>query len=135
MVDLRLDPVAGAITPLSDFSRWARGNALEIILIVTGSILLTRFVNWMSGRYIGRVDARSKGGDALVRSEAAKHRHAVAQVVTWALLVLVYSVMAVLIIQKLGVPITSLVAPATVAGVAVGSRPRAYQPFLKLTPR
>ncbi len=40
--------------------------------------------------------------------------------VTWALLVLVYSVMAVLIIQRLGVPITSLVAPATVAGVAVG---------------
>jgi len=41
-------------------------------------------------------------------------------VVTWTLLVLVYSVMAVLMIQRLGVPITSLVAPATVAGVAVG---------------
>ncbi len=110
----------GAITPLSDFSRFARGNLLEIVLIVTGSILLTRFVTWTSGKYIGRIDARSKGGDALVQSEAAKHRHAVTQVVTWTLLVVVYSVMAVLIIQKLGIPITSLVAPATVAGVAVG---------------
>jgi moderate conductance mechanosensitive channel len=111
---------AAAITPLSDFDRWARGDLLEIILIVTGSILLTRLVTWISGQYIQRIDARSKGADSVVRSEAEKHRHAVAQVVTWTLLVLVYSVMAVLIIQRLGVPITSLVAPATVAGVAVG---------------
>ena len=123
MIQLRLSfatGTTGAITPLSDFGRWARGNGLEILLIVTGSILLTRFVTWMSNRYIVKIDSRYKGGDALVRSEATKHRHAVAQVVTWALLVLVYSVMGVLIIQKLGVPITSLVAPATVAGVAVG---------------
>ena len=120
MIALPLGRSAGTITPLSDFGRFARGNLLEIVLIVTGSILLTRCVTWISGRYIGRIDERSRGGDALVRSEAAKHRHAVAQVVTWTLLVLVYSVMGVLIVQKLGVPITSLVAPATVAGVAVG---------------
>jgi moderate conductance mechanosensitive channel len=110
----------GAITPLSDFDRWARGDLLEIILILTGSVLLTRLVTWLSGRYILRIDARSKSGDSVVRSEAEKHRHAVAQVVTWTILVLVYCVMGVLVIQRLGVPITSLVAPATVAGVAVG---------------
>lgn len=120
MTELHFSLATGAITPLSDFGRWARGNTLEIVLIVTGSILLTRFVTWIRDRYIGKIDERAKGGDTLVRSEAAKHRHAVAQVVTWALLVLVYSVMGVLIIQRLGVPITSLVAPATVAGVAVG---------------
>jgi moderate conductance mechanosensitive channel len=109
-----------AITPLSDFDRWARGDLLEVILIITGSILLTRAVTWTSGHYIARIDARSKARDSVVRSEAEKHRHAVAQVVTWALLVLVYFVMGVLVIQRLGVPITSLVAPATVAGVAVG---------------
>jgi moderate conductance mechanosensitive channel len=110
----------GAITPLSDFNRWARGDLLEVILIVTGSVLLTRLVTWLSGQYIARVDARSRGGDSVVRSEAQKHRHAVAQVVTWTMLVLVYFVMAILVIQRLGIPITSLVAPATVAGVAVG---------------
>jgi small-conductance mechanosensitive channel len=110
----------GSIAPLSDFDRWARSSLLEIILILTGAVLITRFVTWASGRYIGRIDARSKGSDSLVRSEAEKHRHAVTQVVAWTLLVLIYFVMGVLVIQRLGVPITSLVAPATVAGVAVG---------------
>jgi len=109
-----------SITPLSDFDRWARSDLLEIILILTGAVLLTRLVTWLSGRYIVRIDARSKAKDSVVRSEAEKHRHAVAQVVTWTILVLVYCVMGVLVIQRLGVPITSLVAPATVAGVAVG---------------
>jgi small-conductance mechanosensitive channel len=110
----------GSIAPLSDFDRWARSSLLEIILILTGAVLITRFVTWVSGKYIARIDARSKGSDSLVRSEAEKHRHAVTQVVAWTLLVLIYFVMGVLVIQRLGVPITSLVAPATVAGVAVG---------------
>jgi small conductance mechanosensitive channel len=67
-----------------------------------------------------RIDAKAGGGDALVRSEEAKHRHALTQVLTWASLVLVYCVTAVLIVQKLGVPVTGLVAPAAVAGVALG---------------
>jgi moderate conductance mechanosensitive channel len=110
----------GSIAPLSDFDRWARSSLLEIIMFLTGAVLITRFVTWASGRYITRIDARSKDGDSLVRSEAEKHRHAVTQVITWTLLVLVYFVMGVLVVQRLGVPITSLVAPATVAGVAVG---------------
>lgn len=111
----------GSIAPLSDFDRWARSSLLEIIMILTGAVLITRFVTWSGGRYIGRIDSRfSKNADSLVRSEAEKHRHAVTQVVTWTILVLVYFVMGVLVVQRLGVPITSLVAPATVAGVAVG---------------
>ena len=113
-------PIPGSITPLSDFDRWARGDLLEIILIATGAVLITRFVTWVSAKYIAEIDARSKNRDSLVRSEAEKHRHAVAQVITWTLLVLIYFVMAVLVIERLGVPITSLVAPATVVGVALG---------------
>ncbi len=109
-----------AVTPLTDVSTWARGSGLEIVLLVTGAILLTRFANWFGARIMNRIDAQAQESDALVRSEAAKHRHAVAQVVTWASLVLIYSVTAVLIVQRLGVPLTGLVAPATVAGVALG---------------
>jgi moderate conductance mechanosensitive channel len=109
-----------AITSLSDFSRWARGDGLEIVLIITGACLITRFAGWFAARLTARIDAQIQGGDALVRSEAAKHRHAVIQVVTWTALVLVYFIAGVLVLQKLGIPITSLVAPATVAGVAVG---------------
>ena len=110
----------GSIAPLSDFDRWARSSLLEIILILTGAVLITRFVTWAGGRYIARMDSLSASADSLVRSEAEKHRHTMAQVVTWTVLVLVYFVMGVLVVQRLGVPITSLVAPATVAGVAVG---------------
>ncbi len=109
-----------AIEPLTDVTRWARGAGLEIVLLVTGAILLTRFATWLGGRIIARIDANAQETDALVRSEATKHRHALAQVVTWITLVLIYSVTALLIVQRLGVPVTSLVAPATVVGVALG---------------
>ncbi len=112
--------MVAAITPLSDFSTWARSSALEIVMYVSGAILITRLATWTSHKVTGRIDRRAQGGDMLVRSEAAKHRHAVIGVVTWTVLVLVYFVTGVLVIQKLGVPLTSLVAPATVAGVAVG---------------
>ena len=109
-----------AATPLSDALLWLRGSGLEIVLLVLGAILLTRFATWLGGVITARIDANAGGGDALVRSEEAKHRHALTQVLTWASLVLVYCVTAVLIVQKLGVPVTGLVAPAAVAGVALG---------------
>ena len=70
-----------AVAPLTDVDRWARGSGLEIVLLVTGAILLTRFATWLGGRIIHRIDAKAHETDALVRSEAAKHRHALAQVV------------------------------------------------------
>jgi small conductance mechanosensitive channel len=109
-----------ALTPVTDISDWARRSGLEIVLLVVGAVLLTRFVTWLGGRITARIDANARESDALVRSEASKHRHAVAQVVTWGTLVLVYCVTAVLVVQRLGVPLTGLVAPATVAGVALG---------------
>jgi len=112
--------VALAVTPLTDLDRWARGSGLEIVLLVTGAILLTRFATWLGGRIAQRIDANAQETDALVRSEAEKHRHALTQVVTWTTLVLIYCVTAVLIVQRLGVPVTGLVAPATVVGVALG---------------
>jgi moderate conductance mechanosensitive channel len=112
--------MVGALTPLTDIGLWARGNGLQIVLFVTGAILLTRFAAWLGGRITERVDAQQGQADTLVRSEAAKHRHAVAQVVTWSFLVLVYCLTAVLVVQRLGVPLTGFVAPATVVGVALG---------------
>jgi small-conductance mechanosensitive channel len=109
-----------AVTSLSDVGRWIRSNGLEIVLLVSGSVLLSRFSTWLGATVTRRIDAESGGPDALVRSEAAKHRHAVTQVVLWAVLVLIYFITGVRVLQLLGIPLTSLVAPATVAGVAVG---------------
>jgi Small-conductance mechanosensitive channel len=105
---------------LTDVTHWARGSGLEILLILTGAMLLTRFASWLGGKITTRIDANAQEADALVRSEAAKHRHALTQVVTWTALVIIYCVAAVLIVARLGVPLSGLVAPATVAGVALG---------------
>jgi moderate conductance mechanosensitive channel len=112
--------MVGALTPLTDVGLWARGNGLQILLFVTGAMLVTRFASWLGGRITARIDTQQGDADSLVRSEAAKHRHAVAQVVTWAVLVLVYCLTAVLVIQRLGLPLSGFVAPATVVGVALG---------------
>ena len=109
-----------AVQPLTDVTHWARGSGLEILLILTGAMLLTRFASWLGAKITTRIDANAQEADALVRSEAAKHRHALTQVVTWTALVIIYCVAAVLIVARLGVPLSGLVAPATVAGVALG---------------
>jgi len=115
-----LTPSPLAVAPLSDVQRWARGDGLLIVLYILGAILLARFVSWLGGRIIGRIDAAAASGDALVRSEAEKHRHAVAQVLTWVCIVLIYAIAAILVVQRLGIPLAGLVAPATVVGVALG---------------
>lgn len=109
-----------AITSLGDFSHWARSNGLEIMMLLVGAVLLSRFVTWFGGRVTARIDAAHQSEDTVVRSEASKHRHAVIQVVTWTAVVLIYFVTSILVLQLCGLPLTTLVAPATVVGVAVG---------------
>jgi len=105
---------------LHDIRMWARGSGLEIVLLIVGAILLTRFLAWLGDKITRRIDAHAQETDALVRSEAAKHRHALAQVITWVSVVVIYCATAVLVAQRLGIPLTSLVAPAAVAAVALG---------------
>jgi len=112
--------LTGAIAPLTDFSIWARGNLLVIVLLVLGAILLTRLADWARGKIVHRIDARFAMAEELVRSEAAKHRHVVAQVLTWSIVAVVYVVTAVLIVQLLGVPLAGLVAPAALISAALG---------------
>jgi moderate conductance mechanosensitive channel len=112
--------LTGAIAPLEDLNQWARGDLLEILLLVLGAILLTRLAEWARDRIVAHIDAQAHEADELVRSEAAKHRHIVAQVVTWAFLALVYVVTAVLVVQRLGVPLAGLVAPAALLSAALG---------------
>ena len=111
---------SSSMTPLPDIGLWARGSGLEIVLLVTGAILLTRFVTWLGGKIMDRIDANAQETDALVRSEASKHRHALASVITWLVLAVIYSVTGLAVLERLGIPLTTLVAPAAVAAVALG---------------
>jgi moderate conductance mechanosensitive channel len=112
--------LAYQIAPLSDFSGWVRGDLLVIVLLVLGAILFTRLADWVRGRVVAQIDAHASEADELVRSEAAKHRHVVAEVVTWTVLAVTYVVIAVLVIQRLGVPLAGLVAPAALLSAALG---------------
>jgi small-conductance mechanosensitive channel len=109
-----------SITSLSDFETWLRTNALEIVMLATGAVLISRAVTWFSRWLTNRIDSRTDSTDALVRSEAAKHRHAVTGVVTGAFLAILYFVTAIIVLERFGVPLTSLVAPAALIGVALG---------------
>jgi moderate conductance mechanosensitive channel len=112
--------LTGAIAPLTDFSMWARSSLLVIILLILGAILLTRLANWARGLIVHRIDDSFAVDEELVRSEAAKHRHVLAQVVTWSILAVMYVVTAVVIVQLLGVPLAGLVAPAALISAALG---------------
>jgi moderate conductance mechanosensitive channel len=107
---------------LGDLSDWASKEGLEIVLLVLGSVLLTRLIRWAIDRMVSAVERRDEEGaaDALSISEARKHERALAQVIGWGCVVLVYLVTVVMVIQRLNVPVTSLVAPATLLGAALG---------------
>lgn len=112
--------VLAATTPIRDFGRWSRGDGLEIVMLAVGAVLLARFVRWVSDVSIDRAEARRAEVRSLVRSEDDKHRRALAQVVTWVLVVLVYVMAGILIVQRFGVSLAAFVPVATVAGVALG---------------
>jgi small conductance mechanosensitive channel len=105
-----------------DLSRWARGSGLSILMIAIGAALIARFIRWVSARYRRYVDNQvraqiEKGG---VVSERAKRARTVAQVAEWGSQVVVYFLAGLLILNRAGIPLSGLVAPATVAGAAIG---------------
>ena len=107
---------------LEDVSRWSRGDALEIVLVAVGAVLLARFVRCVVRQVDRRVERKvgAAGDDELTVSETHKHERALTEVVSWTFVVFIYFVAVILILQRLNVPITSLVAPATLIGAGIG---------------
>ncbi|MCW2675484.1 MAG: putative small-conductance mechanosensitive channel, partial [Modestobacter sp.] len=109
-----------ALPPVDQLVPWLRGRGLGAVLIILGAVLLARFASWLGDKITTRIDARATGSDALVRSEAAKHRHSLTQVLTWVAVVLIYTSAVYLLLGWIGIPVTGLIAPATVLGVGLG---------------
>lgn len=103
-----------------EIGAWFLTNGVEIALLVIGALLAARCISWGSRRVTRRLEEGFQTGDNLVRSEASKHRQAVASVISWVAIVLLFVVVAVQITNVLNVPIGSLVAPAAVLGAALG---------------
>lgn len=95
-------------------------RGLSIILLVIGAVLAARFINWLAGRISRRIDSSFQESDALVRSESAKHRQAVASVISYVAIALLGVMVVVEVTDILKIPVSSLVAPAAVIGAALG---------------
>lgn len=103
-----------------DTGIWILARGVPIALLLIGGLLAARFINWSAQRITRRIDAQYRESDQLVRTESAKHRQAVASVISWVSVALLFVMVTVQITDILAIPIGSLVAPAAVIGAALG---------------
>jgi small conductance mechanosensitive channel len=101
---------------------WLKNGLLPTVLIVLGAALIARAVRWVGERYTESLDreARQLIESGQMVPESTKRSRAVAQAVEWAVISLLYFIAGLVGLKELGIPLTSLIAPATVAGVAIG---------------
>ena len=92
------------------------------MVIVLGAGLLIRFTHWAGGRrrqwIDGQIKLQIESGS--VASESLKRSRAVSEAVEWAIVALAGFVAFILCFDRLGIPLTTLVAPATVVGIGLG---------------
>ncbi|MDT5220741.1 MAG: moderate conductance mechanosensitive channel [Mycobacterium sp.] len=99
---------------------WIITRGLRIAMLVIAAVLAARLVQWVAQRVTHQLDEGFAESDALVRSEATKHRQAVAGVISWVSIVLISIVVIMQIGSVLQFSVGGLVAPATVVGAALG---------------
>ncbi|WP_156623145.1 mechanosensitive ion channel family protein [Mycobacterium sp. 1164966.3] len=102
------------------FGDWIINRGLRIVLLLIGAVLAVRFVTWVAQQITRQLDEGFAESDALVRSEATKHRQAVASVISWVSIVIIAIVVMLQIADILRFSVGGLVAPATVIGAALG---------------
>ena len=105
-----------------DAADWLKNGLLPTVVLVLGALLFVRFVRWVGSRYRANVDEQIRATIEAGRvvPEEIKRSRAVAEVLEWAAISLAYVVAGLLALRQLGVPLTTLVPPATVVGVALG---------------
>jgi small-conductance mechanosensitive channel len=99
---------------------WILTRGLKIVLLIIFAMLAARMISWAAQKITRRIDADFRESDQLVRTESAKHRQAVASVISWVSIAVLFVVVAVDITDVLAIPVGSLVAPAAVLGAALG---------------
>jgi small conductance mechanosensitive channel len=104
----------------AEIGEWILTRGLRIALLLIGAVLASRFIRWTAQRISSRIDANFRESDALVRSESAKHRQAVASVISYLAIALLAAMVFVEVLDILAIPVSSLVAPAAVLGAALG---------------
>ncbi|MDT5119612.1 MAG: moderate conductance mechanosensitive channel [Mycobacterium sp.] len=99
---------------------WILDRGLHIIMLFIAAVLAVRFVTWVAQQITRQLDVGFTESDALVRSEATKHRQAVASVIQWVSIVIIAIWVVVQIGDVLQFSVGGFIAPATVLGAALG---------------
>lgn len=101
---------------------WFRNALLPATVLLLGATLIVRLAHWMGQVRRRGIDARIKEAieTGHVASEAEKRSRALSEAVEWVVVALTFFVAAILALEQLGVPLTTLVAPATVVGIGLG---------------
>ena len=91
-------------------------------MLVLGAGLIIRFAHWVGAVRRRSIDTRIKAsievGDVVAEGE--KRSRAVSEAVEWVVVALTFFIATILALEQLGVPLTTLVAPATVIGIGLG---------------
>ncbi len=103
-----------------DIGEWIITRGLRIVMLLIAAVLAVRFVNWVAQRVTRQLDVGFAESDAIVRSEATKHRQAVASVISWVSIVIIAIAVILQIAEILRFSVGGLIAPATVLGAALG---------------
>jgi small conductance mechanosensitive channel len=103
-----------------DIGQWIITRGLRIGMVLIAAVLAARFVNWVAQQVTRQLDVGFAESDALVRSEATKHRQAVASVISWVSVVIIGIWVMLQIADILKFSVGGLIAPATVVGAALG---------------
>jgi small conductance mechanosensitive channel len=91
-------------------------------VLLLGTALFVRFCHWVGNRRREWIDSqiRHQIEAGLVASESLKRSRAVSEAVEWAAVALASFIVAIVALDRLGIPLTTLVAPATVIGIGLG---------------
>ncbi len=91
-------------------------------MLLLGAGLLVRLAHWVGARRRRWIDTQLKRQieTGLVPSESLKRSRAISEAVEWVAVALTYFVVGILAFDRLGIPLTTLVAPATVIGIGLG---------------
>ena len=103
-----------------DIGEWIITRGLRIVMLLIAAVLAVRFVTWVAQQVTRHLDEGFAESDALVRSEATKHRQAVASVIQWVSIVIIGIWVIIQVADVLQFSVGGLIAPATVVGAALG---------------
>ncbi len=108
--------ILASIRTIDDLSLWIRGSGLEIVMLLAGGLLTIRSAKWLLA--MGERAADERAGDT---DQVGPRRHkAITQAMGWLVTAMVSVAVGVLIADRFGLPMATLVPTATVVGVTVG---------------